>query len=245
MKSITEINSHLESLTERFGFNLAEYDQNSPEWYIGKFGVFSASKADCLLAGKSTPKRKIYILSKVAEVCTGSSPNVQCKQMEWGHDNEGPARSMYEFFTENNVKEVPIIYKTYSELEGPDIRNLRASCSPDGYGTKKGLEIKNPYTTQVYLDFLTNECVKPEWKKQVQFSMWVTDAEVWDFAEADKRMKLKPFHHIEIERDEKMMKLFDEAVPEAIHDMDKILESIGIKFGDHWETIKNERYNSE
>lgn len=232
MKTLTDIRKHLDSLESTFGFNPNTITQDDPEWMIMKLGVISATGAEAILAKSTTEKRRNYLANKAGEVCTGQRAEVRAKQMEWGLDNEGPARSLYQFFTENKIEQLPIVY------ENP---TLRAACSPDGLGEIKGAEIKCPYTTEAYIRVVTDSKIKPEYEKQCQFSMWVTGRELWDFINYDKRMNKKPFHVIPIERDEKMMKLFDDAVPQAIHEIDEILKKIGIKFGDHWKLIREKK----
>ena len=233
MKTLTQIKTHLNSLESTFGFNPANVNQDDEEWLVMKLGVLSATGGDALLAGPTTAKRKGYLAGKVAEVCTGMKPQITSKQMSWGLEHESAARSIYEFDRDTILHELPMIFKDDS---------LRYACSPDGITDKfKGAEIKCPYTTQVFIEFLSNGIIKPEYKKQCQFSMWITGYEIWDFMNYDKRMNSKPYHIVPIERDLKMMKSFDDAVPQAVFEMDKMLKDIGIKFGDHWETLKKGR----
>jgi hypothetical protein len=124
------------------------------------------------------------------------------------------------------VLETPFIYAN---------ADMRYGCSPDGIADEQsGVEIKCPFTTKVYLDFLLNEEIKPEYIDQVQFSMFVTGLPYWHFANYDPRMKVKSFHVVTIERDEAKMKTFEDAVGQMTYDMDKLLERMGLKFGDQW-----------
>jgi len=230
MKTIAEIRSDLMDMESIFGFPTNSVEQGSKEWLIMKLGVLSATGADSLLAGPTTGKRKGYIAKKVAEIATGQSAHVTSKQMDWGNEHEDAARSFYEFYTGNVIEELPIVYRDTT---------YRTSCSPDGLGEKKGFEVKNPFTSQVYIEFITDDKIKTEYIKQCQFGMWVTKREEWDFANYDKRMLKHPFHYVTLERDPKMMKSFDDAVPSAVREMDLMLEKIGMKFGDHWEHIRN------
>lgn len=65
-------------------------------------------------------------------------------------------------------------------------------------------------------------------------TMWVMGAKLWDVSMVDPRMKVKPFHYITVEADAAKQKTLDEAIPEFISDMDKILDQIGVTFGSHW-----------
>lgn len=225
MKTLKEIESNLKALEGTvFEFNPYEVEQGSPEWRSMKLGVISASNVAKVLAGKTTATRENYMCDLVAQIATREMPEIKAAPLDWGKQNELAARSIYEFERGHEVIEVPFIYKDAS---------MRCGISPDGYGTK-GIELKCPFTSTVFIQFACADKIKPEYIKQCQFSMWVTGAEVWDFANFDPRSEIKQFHCVEIERDEKLMKKLDEAVPEFISDMDKMLDKLGIRFGFQW-----------
>ena len=152
---------------------------------------------------------------------------ISSKYLEWGNAHEDAARSNYEFTTGYEVTQVPFVFKDDT---------FRVGCSPDSLimSAQKGCEIKCPFNTVHFVKFLTEDKLKPEYVWQNQFQMWITDAMVWDAVQYDPRMKTKPMHIVTIERDEKAMKALEDAVPQFIADMDKILEKAGAKFGDHW-----------
>ncbi len=64
--------------------------------------------------------------------------------------------------------------------------------------------------------------------------MWVLDADKWDFSMYDPRMQKCPMKTITYERDDKMIKTLEDAVPQFIHDMDLMLKKFGIEFGEQW-----------
>lgn len=231
MKTIDEIRKELKSFESKLGFNPNDVGQGSLEWQTMKLGVGSASNADAFLAGKTTAKRLGYMAELVSQVATGIFPEINAKALSWGHDNEDAARSAYEFSTGEIVKEVPFIYKDES---------MRVGCSPDGKLLTKGLELKCPFSTRTFIEFLTSDKVKPEYIKQCQFSMWVTGADQWDFANYDPRMKKNMLHIITLDRDEKMMASFNDAVPQFMSEMDLMLKKIGIEFGEQWTRLIEE-----
>jgi hypothetical protein len=216
----------------KLGFDTTKVEQGSPEWLRARLGVISASRASDLIAtgrgGKGRGKAyETYLLELVAEVATGQSPEQGTfKQAQWGHDNEDSARQIFAFHVGLPVQETTFIYAN---------KEMRYGCSPDGIADDhSGLELKCPFTTQVHLDFLLNGNIKPEYIDQCQFSMFVTDLPYWHFGSFDPRMKVKPFHAVTLERDESMMKTFEDAIGEMTYDIDKALEKIGMKFGDQW-----------
>lgn len=181
---------------------------------------------------KTMPDGKAgYMNELIGQVCTGLvSESVSFKQAEWGHMNEELARDAYEARNLSIITQAGLIYKDES---------LRCAISPDGLDddTSEGLEIKSPFTTQVHIDTLLNGKIKPEYIVQCQYSMWVTGWKVWNFCSYDNRMRGSSenrLHVIPVERDEEMMKLFDERVPEFIERMDEALTKLGFEFGDQW-----------
>ncbi len=227
MKSLAQIKEELLLAAPRLGFNPLEVDQGSVNWQTMKLGIVSASNIERALAKKGTATRSSYIAELAAQICTKEFPEVNAKTMQWGKDNEEAARSAYEFETGDIVTPIAFIYKDSS---------LRYGISPDGILEEraKGLELKCPFTTKVYIEFLTDGKIKPEYEKQCQFSMWVTDAEEWDFANYDPRMKKNMLHKVTVKRDLEMMKRFETELPEFIHDLDQVLKRAGFEFGDQW-----------
>lgn len=213
----------LESLRGFFGFNPLTVEQGSCEWFRMRSGVVTASKAECLLAKKGTAKRDGYMAELVAQIATGLLPDeVSAKALQWGKDNEQSAQDAYSAATFEIVGTIPFIYKDESK---------RFGCSPDGMCTTHGLELKSPWSTRTYIEFICSDKIKPEYVKQCQYSMWVSDLDRWDFANFDPRMIKNKLHYVSIERDEKMMKQFNDLGAEFISDMDEMLKKLGLTYG--------------
>lgn len=197
---------------------------------------FTGTKADCTAwVREQLPRipamaRNSYLLELIAEVATGQAKeHGQFKQTEWGHEYEDHARQIFGFHVGVPCQEVTFIYGDES---------MRYGCSPDGIADdQSGCEIKCPWTTQVYLDFLLNGEIKPEYIDQVQFSMFVTGLPYWHFCSFDPRMKSSGFHAVTIERDESKMRQFEDATGEMIYDMDRMLLRLGMRFGDQWNEL--------
>ena len=213
----------LKSLTGFFGFDPMTVEQGTRDWFRMRSGVITASKAENLLAKKGTAKRDGYMAELVAQIATGLLPDeVSAKALQWGKDNEQDAQDAYSAATFEIVGTIPFIYKD-------DYK--RFGCSPDGMCAKHGLELKSPWATRTFIEFICADKIKPEYVKQCQYSMWVTGLERWDFASFDPRMIKNKLHYVSIERDEKMMNQFDDLGAEFISDMDKMLNKLGIVYG--------------
>jgi hypothetical protein len=229
MKKLSDINDLLKAFEKQYNVPVSEAQQGSAAWLQLKLGVISASNASKVVAKKDSETRNTYMCELVAQVCTGVIEELNFKQLDWGKSHEDAARSTYEFATDSHMSQVCFVFKD---------ETFRAGSSPDGLiDSKKGAEIKCPWDSTNYIKFFVSDRIKPEWDWQNQFNMWITGATEWDFVQYDPRMKKSPIKILTVERDEKKQTTFDEAVPEFIHDMDKMLEKIGIKFGEQWMRI--------
>ena len=226
MVTLKQINETLKRFEETHGLPVIGCEQGSEAWKKLKLGVISASNAHKAVAKPDSETRHTYMCELVAQVCTGEQPEeFNFKATAWGKDNEPAALSGYQVTTNFEVTQVPFIFKDDT---------FRVGCSPDGITETHGLELKCPYNTSNFIKFIADDSLKSEWAKQVQFCMWVTQAQLWDVSQFDPRMKVKSIHTITVERDEKQMKVFDELIPQFISDMDKILEQVGAQFSNQW-----------
>ncbi|MBP6517916.1 lambda exonuclease family protein [Shewanella sp.] len=229
---INQLRENLASFQSVLGFNPLEVEQGSYPWLKMRLGVISASKCKDMMAKKGTATRNNYMMQLIAEVITGIPTELgPFKQLEWGKENEPSARTAYSFMTGDVVHEIPFIYADQS---------MRCGISPDGIVNDAGLEIKCPFTSMVHCDTLVNDAIKDDYFLQMQFSMFVTGAQYWEFMSYDPRM---PAHLmtkiIKVNRCDKTQEKIAESVREFITDMDRALEQLGVKFGQQWSTEFN------
>ncbi|WP_105625479.1 lambda exonuclease family protein [Cronobacter sakazakii] len=222
-----------EIILERTGIDVLTVEQGDEAWQRLRLGVITASDVHNVISkprsGTKWPDMKMsYFHTLLAEVCTGVAPEVNAKALAWGKQYEDDARALFEFTVGVQVAESPIIYKD---------ETMRTACSPDGLCSDgRGLELKCPFTSRDFMKFRLGgfEAIKSAYMAQVQFSMWVTGKEAWYFSNYDPRMRREGLHHVVVERDEKYMEDFTEAVPEFIEKMDMALAEIGFTFGEQW-----------
>jgi hypothetical protein len=222
-----------EIILQRTGIDVRTTQQGSIDWLKLRLGVITASDASKVISKprsgtKWTDTKLTYFYGLLGEVCTGNVVEVNAKPLAWGKEHEASARTLFEFTTDVKVSDVPIIYKDDS---------LRCACSPDGMCSDgRGLELKSPYTSAVFMKFLLGgfDAIKADYMAQVQFSMWVTGKDAWYFANYDPRMKREGLHHVVVERDQKFMDDFDEMVPDFIEKMDESMAAIGFEYGEQW-----------
>lgn len=216
--------------------NTFNIEQGTDEWMLSRMGVITASAAHSIIKkgrskGSKSEQRKTYMNKLISQIGTRALPDpISFKQAEWGHENEPLARDAFEAKELKIVTQCGFVYKDES---------LRCGISPDGLlmDERKGLEIKCPYTSEVHADTLLNGTIKPEYITQIQYSMWVTGWESWYFCSFDKRWvggSDNKLYVTCVDKDTEIMKRFDDEIPEFIHDMDELLKSLGIKFGQQW-----------
>ena len=230
MLSTVDLFKNLSALTlDKFGFDGGEIEQGTTEWHRMRAGVITASKVHDIIKngrakGSYSAARQVYMNELIAQVCTGLLPDeLTAKQVMWGKDNEPKALALYDPFEEKSIHQIAFIY-------GMD---MRCGVSPDALvNDNGGLEIKCPWTTSQYIDQLLGGEPKPEYLTQMQYSMWLTKREYWDFANYDPRMKKNNIKIVTHEPDLKLFEVFDNEIPKFIEDMDKKLASIGFNFSD-------------
>jgi hypothetical protein len=201
-------------------------DQGGEAWMNLKLGVLSASNISRALAKKGTETRNTYLMELVGQIATRQFDEINAKALEYGKANEAAARAAYEFETGNKVFQIGFIY-------GQD---KRIGVSPDGImpTIKKGLELKCPITAKVHADFLCNDKIKPEYMYQVQFSLFTSQYETWDFASFNPSFKTNMLKIVTIEKDPKVFERFENELPEFISDLDAALSKLTLNFGDQW-----------
>lgn len=223
MKTQSEINSLLNAFQNKYNFSVG--DQGTENWLKAKLGVISASNASCLVAKVDSETRKTYMADLVAEICTGMYEELNFKQIEWGKAHEPAARSAYEWQTNQIVTQQTFVFKDETFREG---------CSPDATIENKGIEIKCPFNPTNYVKFLVSDTIKTEYHWQVQYSMRVLECDTWDVVQYHPNMKKSPLKIFTVEKDLKKQQTLEDAVPQFISDMDKMLAKIGVNFGEQW-----------
>lgn len=205
------------------------------QFTIGEEVYTGTNKADIQNQIRSTlppvygDMRQSYMAELVGQIATGELPEqMSFKQCEWGNEHEDSARALFELELGVDVDVPAFIYKNDSK---------RFGISPDGLivGKKVGLELKCPFTTKVFVEFVTCDKIKKEYIEQCQYSMWVTGYESWYFANYDPRIKGKNLHWVLIERDQAFMDKYDEAAKNFTKDMDSMLSKMGLEFGQQWQ----------
>lgn len=200
--------------------------QGSQQWLQMKLGVISASNVHAVLAKKGTQTRENYLLDLVSQIATRQSESIDGQALRWGKENEDGARSAYEIVTQRTVDQVSFVYG----------KDKRIGASPDGIIRDQsiGCEFKSPWNSRNHAAFLVSDKVKKEYIYQVQFCMYVTGFDYWDFCSYDKRFIKNMLKINTFKKDVSMMDMFDNEISLFISEMDLMLEKIDLKWGDQW-----------
>jgi len=166
-------------------------EQGSIEWLQLRLGKLTASNFHILMGKGETRKTILYKIA--AERITGvasDSDKFTSIHTDRGHEQEDYARTLYELETGNLVQ--PIGFCELSNTVG---------CSPDGLvGQDGGIEIKCK-DNHGYLKAITTSYIAPEHRTQMQFCMYVTDRQWWDYVLFNPNFS-KPLFTIRVERDD-------------------------------------------
>ncbi|WP_191321565.1 lambda exonuclease family protein, partial [Camelimonas fluminis] len=147
-----------------------DIEQGTPAWFSARAGIPTASEFATVMAKGEGKTRSKYMRRLAGEIiteeCVESFSNVH---MERGKLMEDEARAAYVFYRDAQPVQVGFV------------RNGNKGCSPDSLiGDNGGLEIKTALP-DIQIDRLERKRLPPEYRAQVQGSLWVCEREWWDF----------------------------------------------------------------
>ena len=146
--------------------------QRSDEWHEARKGLITASSVGAIL-GHSPNATRADVMRRMVREAHGAEKEFNGNiATEYGTRNEDGALVEYRIETGHEVQAVGFI-----------AREDWAGCSPDGLiGDIGGLEIKCPFGKRKDdVPQFKTLADQPHYLDQVQFSLWVTGREWWDF----------------------------------------------------------------
>ena len=185
-------------------------EQGSEEWLAARLGIPTATGFENIVTatGKKSASYIKYMAELIEESILGGGDTFKSGFMERGNQLEPQARAAYEFLTGNDVIQVGGVYLN---------EDREIMVSPDGLipSLKKGLEIKCPKMS-THIRYLLEGGVPAEYVIQVQANLWVTGYETWDFVSYCPEYQKQTLYLFTAARDEKLMKAFDEHIPQFV-----------------------------
>lgn len=192
------------------GLITLDCEQGSEEWLAARLGIPTATGFENIVTatGKKSASYIKYMAELIEESILGGGDTFKSSFMERGNQLEPQARAAYEFLTGNDVIQVGGVYLN---------ENCDVMVSPDGLipSLKKGLEIKCPKMS-THIRYLLEGGVPAEYVIQVQANLWVTGYETWDFVSYCPEYQKQTLYLFTAARDEKLMKAFDEHIPQFV-----------------------------
>lgn len=192
------------------GLITLDCEQGSEEWLAARLGITTATGFENIVTatGKKSASYIKYMAELIEESILGGGDTFKSGFMERGNQLEPQARAAYEFLTGNDVIQVGGVYLN---------EDREVMVSPDGLipSLKKGLEIKCPKMS-THIRYLLEGGVPAEYVIQVQANLWVTGYETWDFVSYCPEYQKQTLYLFTAARDEKLMKAFDEHIPQFV-----------------------------
>ena len=198
---------------------IVDVEQGSAQWRLARYGVITASNVHRLLtpSGKlsNSDARRAYIGQLVAEYALGADIELDddfkfrgTKWTERGTDLEPEARDSYQFIRDLEPRKVGFVYRDESRLTG---------CSPDALvGDEGGWECKAP-APGTHWHTWAMDAVPRKHVPQIQFCLWVTGREWWDFQSYAPGL---PDFLLRCLPDPAWQRALDDAIPEALAEIE-------------------------
>ena len=138
---------------------IVDCQQSTPEWHEARLGKATASKFQDILSeprakkdkdeGKLSETANTYMMTLLAEILTGQQVELFGRPLEWGTEQEEPARIYYEFIYDVEVKALGFVMPNEQSLIG---------VSPDGLvGDNMKFFMKRIYRDDVYIKNLSQK----------------------------------------------------------------------------------------
>lgn len=191
-------------------------EQRSPEWFLARIGLPTASEASTILCAKddqrSRDARRRYMFKLAGEHLTGKPMATYSNAfMERGREWEPEAREAYSIIKNREVEQVGFIINTA----------LSAGVSPDGLvGKNRMLEIKTSEPHILISAWDRNE-FPGEHKAQCQFGLMIAERDKVDCAIYCREL---PVFISEAGRDEDYIRKLRDATMRFNEDLAKVID---------------------
>ena len=203
--------------------SMLENQQRTQEWYNERLGRFTASEIHKLLGKQGLGKTgETYCFEKACELVFGIDEDEQFESwdMQRGKSMEPVA---FEKFKELKYFEFIDVVPAYFFPYGED-----AGASPDGLTSDNGnVEIKCPKSLKLF-NLIANGAkeIDAVYIPQMQMQMLCGKTDHTYFFNFGIFKGVPIWHEFKVERDEKMISLIKERLPEAVEKRNKFVEEL-------------------
>jgi putative phage-type endonuclease len=191
-------------------------EQRTDEWFKSRLGKVTASRIADVVARTRTgyaASRANYMAQLVCERLTGKqAESFSNAAMEWGVEQEDPARDAYSAKVGELVTEVGFISHPTIPMAG---------ASPDGLVGNNGcVEIKCP-STATHIEYLFDRDPPQKYFYQMQWQMACTGTEWCDWVSYDPRLPAElQLLVVRIPRDTDCITILEKEVSEFLAELD-------------------------
>lgn len=190
-------------------------EQGSPEWFLCRLGIPTASEFKSIMAKGEGKTRRTYLMKLLGERLTGEPMDSYTNgHMERGRVMELEARDMYAFVHDAEPQKIGFI------------RNDEVGCSPDSLIGESGLlEIKTKLP-HLQLEAILADKLPPEHAAQIQGQLWVAEREWCDFVSYWPKL---PLFVKRVYRDDEKIKAIEEEVSRFLDELNETLLTMKAK----------------
>jgi len=195
---------------------ILECEQQSPEWFQARCDLPTSSKFDKIYtgSGKKSTSANAYMEEILAQWIAGKAvdSDINSPYIDRGNVQEPDARNLYEFITDNEVKQIGFCIHDSGLFGG----------SPDGLiGDDGGVEIKCVKASTLVHYYRKGFPIG--YKPQIMGYLLITGRKWWDFIAYNADME--PYME-RIERDEDYIKEQEKALYEFCEKLQKEKEAL-------------------
>jgi len=192
---------------------IIDCEQKSPEWYLARMGIPTASMFGTVMAQGEGKTRNSYMRKLAGELITGiPMESYSNDEMERGIEQEPEIRSRYAFMHDADITPVGFI------------RNGNKGCSPDGLIGSDGMVEFKSAAPHVMIDILMHGNVPKKHEPQCQGGLWVAER-AWVDLVIGSHASL-PLFVQRIHRDEVYIRKITGAVADFNIEMRQMVEKI-------------------
>ena len=195
---------------------ILDIPQGHEDWFKARIGSIGGSSIADVVAGGQGKMRKNLLFRLAGEILSGVKyEGHRNEHMDRGLEQEAEARSLYELFTGNTVRQVGLVKESDHLHFSPD-----GLLDPDGL-----LEIKCVIPS-VHIETIIQDEIPPPYRKQCQWGLYVCRRQFVDFVSYSPLIRDKPLLIIRRDRDAKLIQELKEGAERFLIELAQIVKQV-------------------